>query len=157
MRIACSPELQKRLMVMAGVVTGWPDRSVIFSPASPSGIAQPMMTSSTYRFLANSNKFVQGALGGWSVSSLVQITSGLPRSVLQNGSWPTNWNYSGSATQTGASPVVTTTKNAPGINKTGGPNFFPDPVSALAAYDFTYGGQVGPRHEPGQAFRDALQ
>ena len=80
------------------------------------------------------------------MSSLFQITSGLPRSVVESGSWPTSWTFSGYATQTGASPVVTTTKNAPGINKKGGPNFFPDPVSALASYDFTYAGQIGQRN-----------
>ena len=48
--IACSPDEQKRLMVMAGTVFGSPARSAtaraMFIPASPSGNAQPRITSS---------------------------------------------------------------------------------------------------------------
>src|SRR5215472_3340899 len=49
--IACSPEEQKRLMVIAEQVTGRPARSdamrATLLPCSASGIAQPRMTSST--------------------------------------------------------------------------------------------------------------
>src|ERR1700689_3706351 len=48
--IACSPEEQKRLMVMPGTVSGRPARRAamraMFMPDSASGIAQPRMTSS---------------------------------------------------------------------------------------------------------------
>jgi hypothetical protein len=98
------------------------------------------------KFLSNSNKVVNGFLGGWSLSTLYQITSGLPRSVLNSGSWPTNWSYSGFASQVGPDPVVSTTKNAPGINGVGGPNFFPDPAAARASYDYSYAGQIGQRN-----------
>jgi hypothetical protein len=51
MAMACSPEEQKRLMVTAGTVSGSPARSAatraMFMPLSPSGVAQPRMTSST--------------------------------------------------------------------------------------------------------------
>ncbi len=47
----CTPELQKRLMVIAGTVSGSPARSAAcratFMPCSASGIAQPSTTSST--------------------------------------------------------------------------------------------------------------
>jgi hypothetical protein len=99
-----------------------------------------------HRLLGNANKFVQGALGGWELSTLYQITSGLPRSIFNSGSWPTNWNFSGFATQTGPSPDQTTTKNAPGINGQGGPNFFPDPSVAIKSYEYTYAGQIGQRN-----------
>jgi len=49
--IDCSPDEQKRLMVIAGVSTGSPPKSdamrAMFSPCSPSGMAQPSTTSST--------------------------------------------------------------------------------------------------------------
>ena len=49
--IACSPDEQKRLTVTADAWTGMPARRLAmratFSPCSASGIAQPMMTSST--------------------------------------------------------------------------------------------------------------
>ena len=98
------------------------------------------------KFLNTSNKFINGAFGGWSLSTLYQITSGLPRSVLNSGSWPTNWSYSGFASQVGPAPVVSTTKNAPGINGAGGPNFFPDPKAARASYDYSYAGDAGQRN-----------
>ena len=48
--IACSPDEQKRLMVSADTSTGSPARNdamrATFMPCSPSGIAQPRMTSS---------------------------------------------------------------------------------------------------------------
>ena len=50
MAMACSPEEQKRLMVTPGTVSGRPARSAatraMFMPDSPSGLAQPRMTSS---------------------------------------------------------------------------------------------------------------
>ena len=50
MAIACRPEEQKRLMVIAEISTGRPARSdamrATFMPCSASGMAQPRMTSS---------------------------------------------------------------------------------------------------------------
>src|SRR2546422_7704814 len=49
--IVCRPEEQKRCTVMRGTVTGQPARTAIwramFQPVAPSGLAQPMITSST--------------------------------------------------------------------------------------------------------------
>ena len=49
MATACTPEEQKRLMVMPGTVSGRPASSApmraTFMPCSASGMAQPMMTS----------------------------------------------------------------------------------------------------------------
>src|SRR5688572_29393850 len=49
--MVCSPEEQKRLTVMPGTLFGQPARNAIwramFQPVAPSGLAQPMMTSST--------------------------------------------------------------------------------------------------------------
>src|SRR5688572_22045585 len=49
--MVCSPEEQKRFTVMPGTVTGQPARRAIwramFQPVAPSGLAQPMITSST--------------------------------------------------------------------------------------------------------------
>ena len=50
MAIACKPDEQNRLIVMAGTSAGRPARwlamRATFIPASPSGMAQPRMTSS---------------------------------------------------------------------------------------------------------------
>ena len=49
--MVCRPDEQKRLMVMPEVVIGRPARSAIWramlEPVAPSGVAQPMITSST--------------------------------------------------------------------------------------------------------------
>src|SRR5687768_15266788 len=49
--MVCSPEEQKRLTVMPGTLFGQPARTAIwramFQPVAPSGLAQPMITSST--------------------------------------------------------------------------------------------------------------
>src|SRR5688572_25788963 len=49
--MVCSPEEQKRFTVMPGTLLGQPARTAIwramFQPVAPSGLAQPMITSST--------------------------------------------------------------------------------------------------------------
>ncbi len=49
--MVCRPDEQKRLTVMPETVTGRPARSAIWramlAPVAPSGVAQPMITSST--------------------------------------------------------------------------------------------------------------
>src|SRR3954452_16207122 len=49
--IVCRPEEQKRFTVIPGTLIGQPARSAIwralFQPVAPSGLAQPMITSST--------------------------------------------------------------------------------------------------------------
>src|SRR5438477_5731195 len=49
--MVCRPDEQKRFTVMPGTVCGQPARTAIcramFQPVAPSGLAQPMMTSST--------------------------------------------------------------------------------------------------------------
>ena len=98
------------------------------------------------RFGGNMPKLANALVGGWQVGSVYQITSGLPRSVLNSGSWPTNWNYSGFATAIGTPPGSVTTKNAPGISGNSGPNIFANPTPARAAFDYSYAGQVGSRN-----------
>lgn len=98
------------------------------------------------RFASNAGRALDALLGGWQVSGLYTITSGLPRGVLNTGSWTTNWNSSGFATQVGQVPDSKTTRNAPGLNGVGGPNIFADPVTARAGYDYSYAGQIGQRN-----------
>jgi hypothetical protein len=61
--------------------------------------------------------------------------------VGNGGNWPTDWQISSAATQTGPAPKTGTVKN--GAN--GGPNIFADPTAAYAAYDFTLPGESGQR------------
>ena len=98
------------------------------------------------RFATGSGKALTALIGGWQVSGRWSFTSGLPRSVQNSGSWPTNWNYSGFATQVGPVPAPSTTKNAPGINGSGGPNIFSNPQPARDGFDYTYAGEIGQRN-----------
>lgn len=98
------------------------------------------------KFLSTANGLTNAIVGGWQIGGLWNFTSGLPRSVANSGSWPTNWNYSGFATQIGAVPNPTTSRNVVGINGTSGPNIFLDPKGARNAFDYSYAGQIGQRN-----------
>jgi hypothetical protein len=99
-------------------------------------------------FLSNANRFVDGVLGGWQVSGVLTAASGLPVSVQNGIGYPTVWDFTGFATQTGALPAQTTTLNAPSAvpGTSGGPNIFADPAAALAAFTPTLAGQIGSRN-----------
>ena len=107
------------------------------------------------RLFNTQSKVLNAMIGGWQLSSLYNFSSGLPRSVGNSGSWPTNWNWSGFATAFGTVPASATTKNAPGIDGKGAPNIFADPNVARAAFDYTYAGQIGSRNViRGQGYRN---
>ena len=98
--------------------------------------------------LGNANKFVDAVVGGWQISTVLTLDSGLPVSVQNGVGFPTVWDFTGFATQTGATPAQVTTKNAPSATPgtPGGPNLFADPAAALAAYSPTIAGQIGSRN-----------
>jgi hypothetical protein len=89
----------------------------------------------------NMSSFLNAVVGGWQVSGIARVSSGLPAYVDNGGFWSTNWNVEGSATRFGA-PVQATTKNS----LTGGPNLFPDPNTAFGQFELTYPGQSGTRN-----------
>jgi len=94
----------------------------------------------------NWNSFLNGVLGGWQISGLWRMTSGLPTSVWNGGQWPTNWNVPGYATQTGPTPDQGVYKNAVAPDGTSGPNIFRDPVSAVKAWSHSRAGETGQRN-----------
>jgi hypothetical protein len=98
--------------------------------------------------LGNANKFVNGVIGGWQLSGVLTLDSGLPVSVQNGIGYPTVWDFTGFATQTSPLPAQTTTLNAasavPGTS--GGPNIFANPEAALAAFSPTLAGQIGSRN-----------
>jgi hypothetical protein len=99
-------------------------------------------------FLANANRLVNGIVGGWQLSGVFTAASGFPVSVQNGIGFPTVWDFTGFATQTGAVPSQQTTKNAPSAvpGTPSGPNIFADPAAALAAYTPTLAGQIGQRN-----------
>lgn len=97
------------------------------------------------RALGNSaNSVLNAFIGGWQLSGLWRQTSGFPTSVGNGRFWPTNWNLTGFATQFG--PVTTgTNKNAGLAGGGSGPNLFPNPITAIEAFDYTHPGESGDR------------
>jgi hypothetical protein len=100
------------------------------------------------KFLSNANPVVNGALGGWQISTIFRNTSGFVKGVANGVGYPTNWAFNGWATETGASPDQSTTKNAPAATASGkgGANIFSNPAAAFAAYSPTLPGFVGQRN-----------
>ncbi len=98
--------------------------------------------------LNTSNKFVNGVFGGWQATTVLTEASGLPVSVTNGGVYPTEWNSSGYATQTGLVPGYSTSSNAPSATagQAGGPNLFANPYLVYEAYSQTPAGQTGQRN-----------
>lgn len=101
------------------------------------------------KFLNTTNPVVNNVFGGWQVSGVFTATSGFPFSVQNGVGWPTDWDCSCWATQTGSVPPVKTTLNAPsavGSLAPGGPNIFANPAAAYAGYSPTLAGFLGQRN-----------
>jgi len=97
------------------------------------------------KFGGGMGKALDAIVGGWQVSGIFRQTSGLPATTDNGGFWPTNWNVEGYASQ--IAPVKTgTNKNAMFVGGGSGPNIFPDPTAALAAFANTLPGQSGNRN-----------
>ena len=88
----------------------------------------------------------QAVLGGWQVSGLLRLTSGLPLSVLNGLAWPTCYCYQHFAEPVGPIPEQTNTKNARLIGGGSGPNVFSDPQAALSSFRQVLPGSIGQRN-----------
>ena len=93
------------------------------------------------------NAFAENILGGWQISGLWRMTSGLPAQGVFNGrQWPTNWNVSGFATQTGPTPEQGIFKDAQAVAGTPGPNLFSAPGTAVNSWSPSDPGESGQRN-----------
>lgn len=92
-----------------------------------------------------SHGVVEALIGGWQLSGLARWTSGFPVGVGNGAQWPTNWQLSGYATQTG--PVTahgSAVKNSDGsVNIFGNANAV---TAAFNSYQADFPGQVGARN-----------
>jgi hypothetical protein len=102
----------------------------------------------------NAHGVFNALVGGWDFSGLARWTSGFPVSIGNGAIWPTNWQLSGAAVQTG--PVQT------GVfrNPDGTVNIFKDPQGAtgIGAFRHDIPGESGMRKTlrgPGYAGLDA--
>ena len=92
------------------------------------------------------NGVANGVLGGWQISGLWRMSSGLPGGVDNGGAWPTNWQLGGFATQDGPNPEQGVFKNAPAVTGAGGVNLFADPGTAIQSWRNTDAGESGQRN-----------
>ncbi len=99
-----------------------------------------------HKWLNGAGGPLDAIIGGWQLAGLWRQTTELPVSVANGSNFPTNWNIAGFATQVGAVPAPTKSRNAPAIAGSPGPNVFSNPRAALTAYDFTLPGETGQRN-----------
>lgn len=93
-------------------------------------------------WLSNSNKVVNGVLGGWQLSTIFRYNSGLPTSSpVDVGGWPTNWNVRSWAT---AIAPVRTSPTRGGNGKS--PNLFSDPKAFYNSFRSPAPGETGSRN-----------
>ncbi len=86
-------------------------------------------------------------IGGWQLSGLARWTSGFPVTVLNGGTWPTNWQLGGGAVQIGRVQTGTF-YNAPGT-PAGSVNIFADPngPTGIEAFRHDFPGETGGRNQ----------
>jgi hypothetical protein len=91
---------------------------------------------------SGSNKFVNGVLGGWQLSTIFRYNSGLPTSApVDVGGWPTNWNVRSWAT---AIKAVQTSPTRGGGDVS--PNLFSDPKAFYNSFRSPAPGETGSRN-----------
>lgn len=98
-------------------------------------------------FLKDTPGWVDGFVGGWQLSGIYRVTSGLPTGVGNGFAFPTNWEFTGFATADRAVPHTGVTKNIKTVpTDLGGPNLFSDPGFAFDSFSNTLPGGVGSRN-----------
>ena len=95
---------------------------------------------------SNAGSLLNELIGGWHVSGVFRWTSGLPISVDNGPDWATDWNIEGLAEPIGALPKTATTKNAIVGGVGIGPDMFPNPATAEAAFRPDWPGESGVRN-----------
>lgn len=95
------------------------------------------------RFLSDSNKVVNGILGGWQMTGIFRWNSGFPTGTNNRPfgfqRWPTNWNLSSGFVRTREVEANPTDFN-------GEPNIFSDPLAALLSFRDARPGEAGDRN-----------
>jgi hypothetical protein len=103
-------------------------------------------------FLRDSNKVINGILGGWSLTGIFRWNSGLPVKFgfFEADRWPTNWNVQSNGVR------VQPLQSSP--TRTGDPNLFSNPTDALQSFRDARPGEAGDRNvfrAPGYIALDA--
>jgi hypothetical protein len=100
----------------------------------------------------DSNKVVNGFLGGWTLTGIFRYNTGLPiQTPFEADRWATNWNVQSNGVR------VTPLQSQPG-DVNGEPNIFGNPTNALQSFRDARPGEVGDRNvlrAPGYVTLDA--
>ena len=102
----------------------------------------------------DSSKALDALIGGWQLSGLTRWTSGFPLTVLNGGTWPTNWQLGGGAIQVGqvetGTTIIPATADSPSAI-----SIFRDPQgpTGIGAFRHAFPGESGGRNQiRGQGF-----
>jgi hypothetical protein len=90
-------------------------------------------------WLAGSNHLVDTLLGGWQLTGILRLTSGLPYAVDEGSRWPTNWDIEGFATLAHKIPSAAKKRGH-------GQRMFADPVGVYNSFREAYPGESGTRN-----------
>lgn len=101
--------------------------------------------------------WAEQVIGGWQVSGIVHLNSGVPANLINGRTWPTNWDLQGNSTcaPVGAYPLGLAvgpcpgTQNVHGATHGGGqptPNLFKNPDDAINHFRYTATGFRGQRN-----------
>jgi hypothetical protein len=93
----------------------------------------------------NANRFTDAFIGGWQLSGLFRITSGLPFNVAGGFNWPTNWQLGGSAFLTG--PVETGRFKTTDANGNAVVSVFKNGINGINSFRAPFPGESGARNQ----------
>ncbi len=91
------------------------------------------------RFLGSSGRLADGVVGGWQLTGIFRLTSGLPYAVDDGSRWPTNWDIEGFATQLHKIP-------GSALKRGHGQQMFADPEAVFNSFRQAYPGESGTRN-----------
>ncbi len=92
-----------------------------------------------HHWMNSANRLADAILGGWQLTGILRLTSGLPYAVDDGSRWPTNWDIEGWATLAHKAP--------PSALKRGrGQQMFADPVAVYNSFRMAYPGESGTRN-----------
>jgi hypothetical protein len=92
------------------------------------------------RFGSGSSRLLDALVGGWNISGITRVSSGLPWTIFDGDGWATNWEWESGMVQT--API----KMRKHIDANGSPQIFDDPAKARAALRDPYPGEAGQRN-----------
>jgi hypothetical protein len=91
------------------------------------------------RFGSNMSRLPDTLAGGWQLNGLLRWTSGLPFSLDEGSTWPTNWDIEGWAMRKGAIPSAAASHGS-------GAQRFKDPAAVMGSFRVDYPGESGTRN-----------